>query len=244
MNDNSTLGTVRDSLTAAKDTLSETHMNAPLDAIVQRGRATRRRHRLIGLTGTAAVAASAAVVVGLVGVPGSAPAHGAGTIRTATFTLVSDANGTDTLTIKPGVLTDAAALQNDLRQYGIPAIVTSGRFCSSDPAPAGFRQVVVGGLQIPQPPPLGTVHKPGVLSNITININPAAMPAGTELSFGIFQYNDSSAVPAGSPVEQDDAVLVNSSSYTCTSTRPEYLPSGSSLVIGHLVGATPPAPPK
>jgi hypothetical protein len=243
MNDNSTLGTVRDSLTAAKGTLSETHMNAPLDAIVQRGRATRRRHRLIGLTGTAAVAASAAVVVGLAGVTGSAPAHSTGTIRTAAFTLVSHANGTDTLTIKPGVLLDAAALQNDLRQYGIPAIVTSGSFCSSDPAPAGFSQVVQGSLRLALGKGVGTPHKPGKLSTFTININPAAMPAGAELSFGIFQYNDSSAVPAGSPVVQDDAVLVNSSSYTCTSTPPQYLPSGSSLVIGHLVGATL-APPK
>jgi hypothetical protein len=44
------------------------------------------------------------------------------------FTLVSNANGTATLTISPKELLDAAALQHGLRQYGIPAPVTSGRF--------------------------------------------------------------------------------------------------------------------
>jgi hypothetical protein len=218
MNGNSTLGTVRDSLTAAKGALSETHMNTPLDAIVQRGRATRRRHRLIGLTGTAAVAASAAVVVGLTGVTGSAPAHSTGTIRTAAFTLIRHANRTVTLTINPNELLNAAALQNDLQQYGVPAMVTSGSFCSSDPAPAGFSQAVsfypraTTGQFVPKPTgkTLRGVHP-------TITFNPAAMPAGTELSFGVFQ-------PSSGP-QQTDFVLVNSSSYTCTSTPPPAAPA-------------------
>jgi hypothetical protein len=215
MNDDSALGAVRDSLTAAKGTLSETHMNTPLDAIVQRGRATRRRRRLIGLTGTATVAASAAVVVGLSGVTGSAPGRSTGTITTAAFTLVSNANHTVTLTINPNELVDAAALQNDLQQNGVPAIVTSGSFCSSDPAPAGFSQVVSF-----YPAPTGHFTKIPRGVRPTITFNPSAMPAGTELSFGVFEHS--------SGEQQADFVLVNAGSYTCSSTPPQG-PPGSGV---------------
>ena len=88
----------------------------------------------------AGAAAGTALALGLTGVLG--PARTPGTIRTAAFTLVSNANGTATLTINPKELLDPAALQSDLAQYGIPAKVTSGSLCSSDPAPAGFSQVV------------------------------------------------------------------------------------------------------
>jgi hypothetical protein len=69
----------------------------------------------------------------------------------------------------------AGTLQSDLAQDGIPAKVTAGSFCSSDPAPAG----------IPQVTSVPTVQ-PGEAPTVTIN--PAAMPAGTELSFGNFQF--------------------------------------------------------
>ena len=51
------------------------------------------------------------------------------------FTLVSNANGTATLTINNAALLDHTTLQKDLAHYGIRALVTSGSFCSSDPAP-------------------------------------------------------------------------------------------------------------
>jgi hypothetical protein len=205
MND-SEFGTVRDSLTAAKGTLTEIHMNTPLDAIVHRGRAARRRRGLLGLTGAAAVAASAALVVGLAGVTGSGPAPSADTIRTVGFTLVRHGNGPAVLTINLNELLDAAALQSDLQQYGIPAMVTSGSFCSSDPAPAGFSQVV----SFYPEPTLGrfTSVPPGVRPTITFY--PAAIPAGTELSFGVFLLSPG--------VQQADFALINSSSYTCTSS--------------------------
>ena len=76
--------------------------------------------------------------LGLSGALNSAPARGTGTIRTAAFALTRNANGTDTLTINPQVLFDPITLQNDLAQYGIPAKVTTGSFCSTDPAPEGF----------------------------------------------------------------------------------------------------------
>jgi hypothetical protein len=190
MKDDSALGTVRDSLATAKDSLTEVQMSTPLDTIVRHGRATRRRRRLISLAGTGAVAVTAALAVGLTGVIGST--HRTGTIRTAAFTLVSNANGTATLTINPKVLLEPATLQRDLARDGILAKVTVGRFCSSDPAPAGLLHVV---------------SIPRTRYVRTITINPAAMPTGTELSFGNFQLTNG---------EQTNFALIDKGSYTCT----------------------------
>src|SRR5439155_26984135 len=71
-----------------------------LEAITARGRA-RRRRRLSAVAGlsVAGAAAGTALAIGLTGVLG--PARTPGTIRTGSFTLVSNANGTATLTINP-----------------------------------------------------------------------------------------------------------------------------------------------
>ena len=151
-------------LRAASGSLSGMAVASPPDveAIMARGRA-RRTRRLAGVAGlsVAGAAAGTALAVGLTGVLGPAPAPG--TIRTAAFTLAGNANGTATLTINPQELLDPAALQSDLAQYGIAAKVTSGSFCSSDPAPAGFSQVVSahpGGPSTvtPQPAVRPTTH--------------------------------------------------------------------------------------
>jgi hypothetical protein len=175
--------------------------------LLQRNYRPGRGHRQLA-AGIAVATAAAAVVLGL-GLTGAfgpapAPARGLGTIRTAAFTLVEHANGTATLTIKPGSILDPDTLQNDLRQYGIPAIVTTGSFCSSDPTPPGFSQVVTGQKQ-PR----------------TITINPAAMPPGTELSFGNFR------VAAG---PETAIQLIDTNSYTCTSTAPTAPPPGGVMV--------------
>ena len=175
--------------------------------LLQRNYRPGRGHRQLA-AGIAVATAAAAVVLGLglTGAFGSAPApaRGVGTIRTAAFTLVEHANGTATLTIKPGSILDPDTLQNDLRQNGIPAIVTTGSFCSSDPTPPGFSQVVTGQKQ-PR----------------TITINPAAMPPGTELSFGNFR------VAAG---PETAIQLIDTNSYTCTSTAPTAPPPGGVMV--------------
>jgi hypothetical protein len=197
VNDNSMPGTIRDSLSTAMDSLDNVHMTTPLEAIVRQGRSRRRRHWFTGLAGTAAVAA---LVTGLASVIGSTPARGTGTIRTAAFTLVSHADGTATLTINLHVLLEPGTLQDDLERDGIRAMVTVGSFCSSDPAPADFSQVV----SFP-----GSSADPGPVQAVTIN--PAAMPAGTELSFGNFQLATS---------QQTSLALIDTGSYTCTKTAP------------------------
>ena len=175
-----------------------------------RGRA-RRRHRVSAVAGlsVAGAAAGTALALGLTGVLG--PARTPGTIRTASFTLASNSNGTATLTINPKELLDPTALQSDLAQYGIPAKVTSGSFCSSDPHPAGFcrscsMQPTGPGTSTPQS---------GVQPTITID--PSAMPAGAELSVGYFQLG--SGEDAGE--QQAGVVLIDSNSYACTSNPPD-----------------------
>jgi hypothetical protein len=205
-------------------------------AIMARGRAHRAR-RLSAVAGVsvAGAAAGTALALGLTGVLG--PARTPGTIRTAAFTLVSNANGTATLTINPKELLDPAALQSDLAQYGIPAKVTSGSFCSSDPPPAGFSQVVSF-----QPAGPGTVT-PQSGAQPTITIDPSAMPAGAELSFGYFQLSSG----AYSGEQQAELVLINTNSYTCTSTPPDPngppVGYGQSDSFGLLYGGPGPAGP-
>ena len=194
-------------------------------------RAGRRRLSAVAGLSVAAAAAGTALALGLTGVLG--PARTPGTIRTAAFTLASNSNGTATLTINPKELLDPAALQSDLAQYGIPAKVTSGSFCSSDPAPAGFSQVV--SLNWPST----VTPRSGVQPTITID--PSAMPAGTELSVGYFQL--SSGPAAGE--QQADVVLIDTSSYTCTSTPPD--PNGLPAATANLTASgcctAAPAPP-
>jgi hypothetical protein len=153
--------------------------------------------------------------LGLSGGLGSSPAAGTGTIRTAAFTITRNANGTATLTINPQVLLDPSTLPGDLARDGIPAKVTVGSFCSSDPAPGGFSQAVTFSPAFQGDSGQQQVHNP------TVTINPATMPAGTELSVGAFQVS-SGAITA--------LALINKNSYTCTSTAPTAPPSGGALL--------------
>jgi hypothetical protein len=172
-----------------------------------------RGHRRLAAGITAGTAAAAVVAsLGLSGAFGSAPASGGDTIQTTAFTLVKHANGTATLTINPKVLLEPGTLQSDLRQDGIPAIVTTGSLCYSEPKPPGFSQVVNASMPY------------------TVTINPAAMPAGTELSFGNFRTgNGNFRTGTG---EQTIAILINAGSYTCASTPPRGILPGGGLAIG------------
>ena len=142
----------------------------PLDAIMARGR-TRRRHRRYSVAGLflAGAGIAAALLVGPTtapaapGAPGApAPSRTLGAIHTAAYTIVLNSDGTATLTIDPNEIFDPEKLQSDLDQYGIPARVTVGSFCTSDPAPAGLSQVVS--------------YESG--QKATITIDPTAMPVG------------------------------------------------------------------
>jgi hypothetical protein len=237
MNDSAVLRELRDTLSCAA-----MPARPPLDAITARGRARRRHHRsaVAGLS-VAGAAAGTALAIGLAGAPGPATAHGMGAIRTAAFTIVRNANGTDTLTINSDVFFEPATLQNDLARFGIPAIVTRGAWCTSDPTPNGLAQVLtfppIGSDGAQRHPKNGqTLTAPPTASDgndntaDTMTINPAAMPPGTELSFGNFQLP-----PAG---RQTVATLIDTNSHTCTS-NPDNAPPGAG---GVGAGEIPPPP--
>ena len=105
------------------------------------------------------------------------------------------------------MLFEPGILQRDLARDGIPAKVTAGSFCSSDPSPAAVSQVV----SVPK-------IQPGEAP--TMVINPAAIPAGTELSFGNFQLANGG---------RTFLALIDTGSYTCTSAAPTAVPHGSAV---------------
>jgi len=195
-------------LRAVSELLSRISVADPPDveAITARGQ-VRRNRRLATAAGLSVAVAATALALILTGVLGPSSARIPGSMRTMSFTLVSHYNGTATLTINPDVLLDTTALQNDLQRDGIPALVTSGRFCSSNPAPAGFWQVVSGSMA-PQNVHNGEGFGPG--NPPTVTFNPAAIPAGTKLSFG--------DLPPSSGMHGVAMGLIDANSYTCTST--------------------------
>ncbi len=185
----------------ADDAARQARPPAAADIIRQGDRRRSLTRRSLGGLSVAGIAgASVALSLGLTGSPS---AHGTGTIRTAAFTLVSNANGTATLTINPKVLTEPGILQRDLAKDGIPATVRVGSYCTSNPAPAGFTKVV------------------SFQGSHAVTINPAAMPAGTELSFGNVQLTNG---------RQIFFTLIDAGSYTCT-TAPT-TPTGDGAQLG------------
>jgi hypothetical protein len=215
----------------------------PLAAITSRAQVRQRRQRAafagLGLTGAAA---SAVLGVALAGALGAAPGRGtgtpsavisagnstrpsgptstvgAGTITTAAFTLASNADGTDTLTLNLAQVLDPAALQQALAQHNIPALVKTDTYCISTPAAPDPDTLGVLTVKPPlRPSPLMSVPatavpgpngKPPSIDQLaaktTTIINPAAMPAGLELFFGYYNHDHLIFVD-----------LINTGSYTC-----------------------------
>ncbi len=199
---------IDDVLIQARDALSEGPIAQPppVEAILARSRGQRHR-RLAGLS-VAGIAGVTALALGLAGVfGGHSPERAGTTIRTAAFTLAQNANGTDTLTLTQDQVFNPGALQQALQQDGIPALVETGSYCSSSPAPPGPAWAATLSLQLPDGTPVSP-NQP-VPSDVVTVINPAAMPAGTELFFGYF---DSNRTLAGN--------LIYTNSYTCSSNPP------------------------
>jgi hypothetical protein len=137
-----------------------------------------------------------------------------GTIRTAAFTLARNANGTASLTLNQDQTFDPATLQHALARDGIPALVQTGTYCTSTPAPPSSGVV---SIELPDgsPVPYTGRQSPVPPDAVTV-INPAAMPTGTELSFTYLNHDH---VLTGS--------LIYTAAHTCSSTPPAGLrPAG------------------
>jgi hypothetical protein len=171
-------------LAPVRESLAVLHMRTSVDDVIKTGRSRRRRRQAI-LTGALATTATAATLIGTtIAGPHSAPQPRAShpipagstpppvvSAQPVAFTVTSAADGTTTLKIYKGHYLDPAALRQAFAQHGIPAIVTVGEFCRSQPEPA-----LVGGVLIPQNNPDGYLF----------TINPAAIPPGARLSVGYF----------------------------------------------------------
>jgi hypothetical protein len=186
-----------------------------------------RRWRAAGL-GVAGATAATALAFALAGVPRPVQNHSSGTtqpaqspgaIRTVGFVLTANANGTLTLTMSQ--VLDPTALQQALAQHGIPALVKTDAYCTSNPAAPDPTSIGVLSANPPfklTPGPVPAreqpVHAAGFTAGTKTVINPARMPSGTELFFGY--------VPGTSLVSAD---LIYTNSYTCTSQAPPASPS-------------------
>lgn len=196
---------IDDVLLQARDALSGTRMETPVEAVLAKGRSRRRRRRLVQLS--AAVAASGALALGLAIVGSNSSAPAPGTIRTAAFTLARNANGTASLTLNQDQVFNPAALQQALARDGIPALVQTGTYCTSTPAPPSSGVV---SIQLPDGSPVPqTGNQSPVPPDAVTVINPAAMPGGTELSF---TYSNHDRDLTGS--------LIYTAAHTCSSTPP------------------------
>jgi hypothetical protein len=167
MNDDEMLAAMRNSLTGAKESLTDVHLDRSADAIWARTRGRRLRRGLAG-----AGAGGVALGVGLALTAGG----GSGTI-TRSVHVNLDAWSVNTVAgglvyVDVRELSDPVLLRQTLARAGVPAVVTFGEFCTgASGAGTGNPQQVLGKAVNDGEPKL--------------TINPAAIPAGSELSIGI-----------------------------------------------------------
>lgn len=171
MNDDQMLTAVRSSLTSVKETLTDVHMDRPASAITGRARARRLRHAASG-TAAGGLALGAGLAVALAGGPAAGgPVH----VNLDAWSVNTTSTGLVELTVRE--LRDQALLEKTLADAGVPAIVNFNEFC----VPVNQADNVTGttGTQFIVRP----VASHGALAAITVN--PAAIPAGTEVDLGI-----------------------------------------------------------
>ena len=110
-------------VTAVREQRNKVHMNVPVEQIISRGRAVRKRRRIPGIAGALALAAVAAFAVTALWPASHQSGHGPGA-QLAAWTVTKQADGTVYVTIRE--LRDPAGLQSKLRADGLPASVIFG----------------------------------------------------------------------------------------------------------------------
>jgi hypothetical protein len=168
---------------ALKDSLDGVTMHTPIDEIVTAGRARRRRRRAtFAATGVVAVT-GIALGVPVLSHPSTAPparSTGGVHIRTAAFTLDSQADGTLRVTWdKEKYFKDHTGLERALRAAGFPVLVKEGVFCKG-PQDDGYLSPSGSGRGVER-----VVHGERQSDGrVNLVFNPAAMPAGKQLFIG------------------------------------------------------------
>jgi hypothetical protein len=167
MNDDETLATLRSSLAGVKESLTDVHLDRSADAIRARARGRRVRRGLAGAgTGGLALGVGLALAVGGGSGAGAPSVH----VNLDAWSVNTQPNGLVYVDVRE--LVNPVLLRQTLARAGVPAIVTFGEFCTGAPGgDAGNLQQVLGKTALGGEPKL--------------TINPAAIPAGSELSIGI-----------------------------------------------------------
>ncbi|HEX8008179.1 MAG TPA: hypothetical protein VF482_17325 [Trebonia sp.] len=199
MNDDEMLATLRSSLTGAKESLTDVHLDRSADAIRARARGRRLRRGLAGVgAGGIALGVGLALAVG----------GGSGTNARSVHVNL-DAWSVNTLSsgrvyVDVREMRDPVLLRQTLARAGVPAIVTFGEICTqTSGGDAGNPQRVLGKTVLGGEPKL--------------TINPAAIPAGSELSIGIVSV--SKAGTRG--LDASFTLVKEGSRLTCGSPRTE-----------------------
>src|SRR6516225_42035 len=144
-------------------------MDRPPEAITARARTRRLRRNLPGVS-----AAGLALGIGLALALSSSPSA-ARTVHVNLDAWSVNTTSTGLVNVTIRELKDPAGLARTLANAGIPVQLTFGRVCS--PASGDLPQL----SQV--------LHKLGGRGDVVLTINPAAMPAGTELVIGIGTFH-------------------------------------------------------
>jgi len=190
LNENHVFDIIRDRL--SKLTVAQP---PPVEAIVARGRARRRRSGVTGV-GLAVAGLAIAVPVVFTSIRPTTPAvatHlrlGAGPVHVnlAAYSVDSNANGTVSVALASKQRFNPSELRQVLAQAGIAAVVNVGAFCQTADQPAGFQAVVSSsGRGTAQQSVQATPRRQAAQANFTaMVIKPSAMPKRAELSIGYF----------------------------------------------------------
>jgi hypothetical protein len=207
VNDDELLAATRSTLTSVRDSLADVHLDRSASAIIARARARRRRRGLAGAAAVGVTALAVALAVGLVGLPlawpasrpaarsDASPARSAGPGTASSIGHdVSASSGGDTgrsvhvnldawsvnttpaglvdVTIRE--LRDPALFLRTLAKAGVTAVVSSGEFCRPATSQGQLARQLVHVLR-----------QSTNGGKVVLTINPAAMPAGSELDIGI-----------------------------------------------------------
>jgi hypothetical protein len=167
MNDDETLAALRSSLTGAKESLTDVHLDRSADAIRAQARGRRVRRGLAGASaGGLALGMGLALAVG----GGSGASARSVHVNLDAWSVNTQPDGLVYVDVRE--LVNPVLLRQTLARAGVPAIVTFGEFCTgASGGDAGNLRQVLGKTALGGEPKL--------------TINPAAIPAGSELSIGI-----------------------------------------------------------
>jgi hypothetical protein len=164
-------------ITAVKQQRDKVLMTIPVEQIISRGREVRARRRIPGVAAVLAAAAAAAVAVTAL-LPASHPASHQPGIQLAAWTVVRQADGTVSVTIRQ--MRDPAGLQSTLRADGVPASVSffGPRSSACVPYPASLALInSVFTVRQAGSFPVMVIHPSALPSGTGVQINPPARPA-------------------------------------------------------------------